>query len=110
LLVSLLWVSDDPILQRIFDAAKTDDFAYNFTRDLTTELGPRLAGSRAEAKARQWTQDKFEAAGLSNVRTEAFPIMGWGRRSETFRVNSPFGQKMFITALGGSVATPQRAA
>ena len=100
------WVSPDPVLQRIFNAAKTHDIAYSFTRDLTTELGPRLAGSPAEAKARQWTEEKFKAAGLSNVRTEPFTIKGWNRRFETFKVNAPFEQTMFVTALGGSVATP----
>ena len=101
------WVSDDPTLQRIFDAAKTHNVAYKFTEDLTTEVGPRLAGSHAEAKARMWTQNKFEAAGLSNIRTEEFTIKGWNRRVETFKVNGDLPQNMFVTALGGSVATPK---
>ncbi len=101
------WVSDDAVIQRIFNAAKTHEFAYNFTRDLTTELGPRLAGSDSEAKARDWTLKRFEAAGLENLRIEPFTIKGWDRGSETFRVNAPFPQDMFITALGGSTATPR---
>ena len=101
------WVSDDPTLQRIFDAAKTHNVAYKFTEGLTTELGPRLAGSVTEAKARRWTQEKFKAAGLSNVRIEPFRIPGWSRRAETFKVNAPYPQNMLVTALGGSVATPR---
>jgi hypothetical protein len=102
------WVSDDPIIQRIFDAAKTHELAYDFTEDLTTEIGPRLAGSPSEAKARRWTVKRFKDAGLKKVRIEPFTIQGWRRRTESFRVKSPFAQDMYITALGGSVATPRR--
>jgi len=102
------WTADDAVIQRIFNAAKTHDFAYNFTRDLTTELGPRLAGSDSEAKARDWTLKRFEAAGLENLRIEPFTIKGWSRGLETFRVNAPFPQDMYITALGGSAATPRK--
>jgi len=101
------WQSDDPVIQRIFDAAKTHDFAYDFTESLTTELGPRLAGSPSERRARRWTRKKFKDAGLKNVRIEPFTIQGWRRNAEVFRVKSPFAQKMYITALGGSVATPR---
>lgn len=101
------WVSDDPIIQRIFNAAKTHNVAYKFTEDLTTEIGPRLAGSSAEAKARIWTQEQFEAAGLVNVRTEEFTINGWDRIDETFQVNGDIPQEMYITALGGSAGTPR---
>jgi len=101
------WVSENPIIQQIFDTAKTHDFAYNFTRDLTTELGPRLAGSSSEARARRWTEDRFKDAGLDNIRIEPFTIQGWTRGAETFRIRKPFPQEMHVTALGGSVATPR---
>ncbi|MEP6343562.1 MAG: M20/M25/M40 family metallo-hydrolase [Maricaulaceae bacterium] len=101
------WISSDPIIQKIFNAAKTHDVAYEFTKGLTTEIGPRLGGSDAEARARKWTEARFQAAGLENVRTESFVIKGWNRRLEGFEVNNPFPQKMYVTALGGSVATPR---
>lgn len=101
------WKSSDPVIQQIFDTAKTHDFAYNFTRDLTTELGPRLAGSAEETRARRWTRSRFRDEGLKNVRIEPFKINGWSRGGEVFRVKKPFPQKMFITALGGSTATPR---
>ena len=101
------WVSSDPVIQRIFNAAKTHDVAYEFTRDLTTEIGPRMGGSEAEARARTWTEARFKAAGLENVRTDHFTLKGWTRQSEGFQVKSPFPQNMYVTALGGSVATPR---
>jgi hypothetical protein len=45
---------------------------------LTDEIGPRLTNSPGHRKAIAWTQDKFRAWGLSDVRTEGFPFgHGW---------------------------------
>ena len=32
----------------------SDDYAWDITEGLTTEVGPRLAGTEAEARARAW--------------------------------------------------------
>ncbi len=94
-------------LQGLIDTAMNGTHGYDITRELTTEVGPRLAGSEAEARARDWAVKKFKEIGLENVRIEPFIIPGWERGVETARITSPFPQDLFITALGGSVATPE---
>lgn len=95
-----------PEVKALIEAAFKSPHAYDITRDLTTEIGPRLAGSDAEARARDWAVAKFKEIGLQNVRIEPFTIPGWERGVETATVISPYPQDLYITALGGSVATP----
>lgn len=82
-------------------------YGYDITESLTTEIGQRLAGSPEEAKARDWAVEKFKSVGLQNVRIEEFDVKGWVRGVETAEILAPFPQKLQITALGGSSATPE---
>jgi hypothetical protein len=86
-------------------AALTDNWGYSFLESLTTEIGPRLAGTEAEARAAKWAEAKLKAAGME-VHLETFPMMAWERGIETAEVVKPVPQKLVLTALGGSVATP----
>ncbi len=79
---------------------------YDITESLTTEVGARLAGTEAEARARDWAVAKFKEIGLENVRIEPFTIPGWERGFETASIVSPYPQDLTITSLGYSVATP----
>ncbi len=79
---------------------------YDVIESLTTEVGPRLAGSEAEARARAWGVAKFKQLGFKNVRVETFNMPYWERNYEDAEIVSPFPQKLTVTALGGSVATP----
>ena len=47
--------------QALAAEALSDDLGYQLVESLTTEVGPRLAGTAAEARARQWALAKFEA-------------------------------------------------
>ena len=78
---------------------------YDIINSLTTEVGPRLAGSEAEARARDWAVAKFKTLGFKNVRIEPFSVDYWERHVESAEIVSPFPQKLHITTLGGSVAT-----
>ena len=73
---------------------------------LTTEVGPRLAGSRAESRAREWAMGRLSDYGFSGVRTESFSIEGWERHGERAEIIAPYPQPLAATALGGSVSTP----
>lgn len=88
------------------DAALTDDIAWDITEGLTTEVGPRLAGTEAEARARDWAVKKLTALGFKNVRIEPFKMPVWVRGEETAEIVAPFPQKLYLTALGNSGATP----
>ena len=81
------------------------DLGYQIIESLTTEVGQRLAGTEAEARARDWGVAKFKALGFKNVRIEPFQVDHWERHSEHAEITSPFPQKLMITALGGSIAT-----
>lgn len=91
--------------QQILSEARSGIQGYDIVESLTTEVGPRLAGTEAEARARDWAVAKFEAIGLDNVRIEPFTIPGWERGVETASIVAPYPQDLLLTALGGSVAT-----
>lgn len=78
---------------------------YQIVESLTTEVGARLAGSPAEARARDWAVEKLSSMGFENVRIEEFKVPLWQRGTESAQVISPFPQSLSITALGGSVST-----
>ncbi|MFW6027833.1 MAG: peptidase M28 family protein, partial [bacterium] len=91
----------------LIDKALKDDLAYRLVESLTTEIGPRLAGTPEEARARKWAVAKLKALGFANVRQEPFKVRLWTRGEERAEIVSPFPQPMHVTALGHSVATPE---
>lgn len=90
----------------LIEAGLKDDKAYEITRDLTTENGPRLAGSPAEGRARDWALRRLTAEGFSGARVEPFAITYWGRVRESADILGPFGQRLDVHAAGGSAGTP----
>jgi carboxypeptidase Q len=88
------------------DSALKDDYAWDIAEGLTTEVGPRLAGTEAEARARDWAARKLSAMGFANVRVETFDMPTWVRGEEKAWVTAPFPQPLVVTALGNSGATP----
>ena len=81
------------------------DLGYSLVQSLTTEVGPRLAGTEAEERARQWAVGKLKALGFSNVRVEPFELPVWERGVEWAQISSPYPQPLVVSALGGSTAT-----
>lgn len=94
-------------IDTLISKASSGRHGYVITESLTTEIGPRQAGSPAEARARDWAVEKFKSLGLENVRIEPFTIPGWKRGVETASIITPYPQPLLVTALGGSVATPE---
>lgn len=88
------------------DAALDDELAWDITEGLTTEIGPRPAGSAAEARARDWGADRLRALGFQDVRIETFPVPVWERGTESAYVTAPFPQPLHLIALGNSGSTP----
>lgn len=89
------------------DLAQTgDDPAWSITEGLTTEIGPRMAGTDAEAVARRWATRRLQAMGFANVREEPFDMPVWVRGAEeAWLTSSLVPQKLAITALGNSAST-----
>jgi carboxypeptidase Q len=88
------------------EALAGDAVAWDIVEDLTTEIGARLAGTEAEARARQWAVKRLKALGFHNVHIEDATMATWVRGAETAEIVSPFPQRIVVTALGGSGATP----
>lgn len=93
-------------VESLRNAALKDDLAWDITEGLTTEVGPRLAGTEAEARARTWSVARLKALGFQNVRVENYDMPVWVRGEEKAEIVGPFPQPMAITALGNSGATP----
>ncbi len=89
----------------LIEKALSDHEGYTFVRDLTTDVGPRLAGSDAEAGAREWSKTRLKSMGFDNVRIETFDIPFWSRLTDRASIVSPRPQQLIVTALGGSQAT-----
>jgi len=86
-------------------ALKSDDIAYDIIEGLTTEIGPRQAGTEAEARARIWSVNTLRALGFENVRVEEYQMPTWVRGAETAEITAPFPQKLAVAALGNSGST-----
>ena len=87
------------------DALANDLYAWDITEGLTTEVGQRMAGTAAEARARAWSIAKLKAMGFSNVRVETFAMPVWVRGPESASILAPFPQKLVVAALGNSAST-----
>lgn len=87
-------------------AALEDDVAWDIAEGLTTEIGPRPAGTANEARARDWAVKKLKSLGFKNVRVEDYRMPVWVRGAEAAEVLAPFPQKLAIAGLGGSGSTP----
>lgn len=88
------------------ERALSDDTAYELTRSLTTEVGPRLAGSAGDARAVAWAVAKLQALGFSNVRAEPVTVPRWVRGDVSAEITAPWPQVLAVAALGGSNGTP----
>src|SRR3546814_7212871 len=87
-------------------AQQGDDPAWAITEGLTTEIGPRPAGSDREAAARKWAVATLDRMGFSNVREESYRMPVWQRGEEQAWLTGPFlPQELAITALGTSGPT-----
>ena len=84
------------------EQALADGTGWNVVESLTTEIGPRLAGSEADARAVAWAQAKFKALGFDKVWLEPVTFPKWERRSESAAILGAHAQPLTITALGGS--------
>jgi hypothetical protein len=81
--------------------------AASIVRSLTDEVGPRLAGSPGDALATAWGERTMKSLGFANVRLEPVRVPHWVRGAESGKVVSPVEQQLSLTALGGSIGTPE---
>jgi hypothetical protein len=97
-----------PALEAAAEAAlEGDTAAWDFVEGITTEVGPRQAGTEAEARGRAWAVAWLKAKGFANVADEPFMMDTWvpGDIARA-RVTAPFAQDLVVLPLGNSAATP----
>lgn len=106
------WTSEQlQTMDRIRDAAMRDPYAVTELRHLTDNIGPRISGSPQAQQAVDWVAAEMKALG-AEVTLEKAMVPHWVRGAETGEVVTWPGQapgttqKVVLTALGGSVATP----
>ena len=98
-------------LATIRDAALVDDYTYRQVAHLTENIGPRMSGSAQAQKAVEYVAEELKKLGLE-VRLEEARVPHWVRGIETGELVEYPGQaggtpqKIVLTALGGSTATP----
>lgn len=98
-------------LKAIQKAALESDYAYKQTAYLANNIGPRLTGSAQAQRAVEYVADEMRKLGM-DVRLQKLSVPHWVRGVETGELVEFPGmaqgttQKIVLTALGGSVATP----
>lgn len=98
-------------LKQLQQAALKSDYAYRQVAHLSNNIGPRLSGSVQAQKAVDYVAAEMKALGLE-VRLEKIMVPHWVRGEETAALVEFPGmaenttQKIVLTALGSSVATP----
>ncbi|MFP5260482.1 MAG: M20/M25/M40 family metallo-hydrolase [Blastocatellia bacterium] len=98
-------------LKQLQQAALSSDYAYTQVARLCNNIGPRLTGSPQAQQAVEYVAGEMRRLGLE-VRLEKLTVPHWVRGVETGELVEFTGQapqttqKIVLTALGGSVATP----
>jgi Zn-dependent M28 family amino/carboxypeptidase len=92
-------------VDRIVDTMVASPRAYETLSYLTDHIGPRLSGSKNADLAVQWAMRKYREWGV-DAHTEPVKVPHWVRGAERGRLVSHNDQKIVLTALGGSTATP----
>jgi len=99
-------------LRTLQKAALASDYAYRQTGYLSNNIGPRLTGSPQAQRAVEYVADEMRKLGL-DVRLQKLTVPHWVRGQETGELTEFSGmargttQKIVLTALGGSTATPE---
>lgn len=99
-------------LKRIQEFALKSDYALRQTAYLSNNIGPRLTGSPQAERAVEYVAAEMRKMGL-DVRLQKLTVPHWVRGEERGELVEFEGmakgttQKVVLTALGGSVATPK---
>jgi len=98
-------------IKKVQQAALESDYAYRQLAHLSNNIGPRLSGSPQAQTAVEYVAAELRKLGL-DVQLEKVMVPHWVRGEETGALTEYPGmspnttQKIVLTALGGSIATP----
>ncbi|WP_396638480.1 M20/M25/M40 family metallo-hydrolase [Maribacter sp. R77961] len=119
LLASLLFLTgiaqaqskDELQIRKIYDTALEDGKAYDWLNYLSNQIGGRLSGSIQAEQAVNYTKSQLDSLGLDRVWLQPVMVPKWVRGTPEFayfETTPGVTTNVPITALGGSVATPQK--
>ena len=92
---------------RLRERALSDGLAWELAESLCTEVGPRPAGSEADARAVAWALQRLQRLGFARVRADPMDIRVWQRGPGRARLTAPHPRELVMTALGNSPPTPE---
>lgn len=115
LFISFCWQllaqdEEDPLsIRLIFDFELTESKAYPWLQDLCLNIGHRLSGSEAASKTVDWAYKELNALGADSVWLQPVMVPHWerGKKEQAGIYFERYMMPVEITALGGSVATPE---
>lgn len=102
--------NDSTVIRKFFNESLSNGKSYEWLRDLTTNVGPRLSGSEGAKKAVQWGKTLLESGGYDRVFLQDVIVPHWvrGAKEEGYILDGKQKIKVPLVALGGSVATPKK--
>jgi hypothetical protein len=100
--------ADSLMIRSIYTETLVNGKGYDWLRELTTDIGPRLSGSPNAAKAVEWARKKMIEAGADTVWLQEVMVPHWvrGEKEIAFIIEANGNKtKVPICALGNSIAT-----
>lgn len=89
------------------DRAMADSNPFATVAALTTEVGPRLAGSDGDRAAVAWALAFLQDLALDRIAAQGVLVPRWERGEAHVRILSPSPQNLAAVALGGSIGTAE---
>lgn len=93
--------------KQLIQTALKSDLGFEIVESLTTEIGPRLGGSEAEKRARDWGVKLGNKLGFDKAIIEEFTMPFWDRGHLHISLTSPYQQALYGSALGGGAPSKQ---
>jgi carboxypeptidase Q len=99
--------ADSSMIRSIYNEALGNGKSYEWLRQLTKQVGPRLSGSAGAQKAVDWSKQVMEQQGFDRVFLQEVMVPHWvrGKKEEAYIHIGSQKRTVPIAALGGSVAT-----
>ncbi len=100
---------DSVMIKRMADEIMTNGKAYDLLRELTKNIGGRLAGSPEQHEAAIWGKKSMEAFGPDKVYFQPCKTPNWKRGGKDFAAiigaDGAINKKLAVMALGNSLAS-----
>lgn len=103
--------TDEEQIKKLYNSALTEGKGYDWLNYLSNQIGGRLSGSVQAQQAVDFTKAQLDSLGLDKVWLQPVMVPKWVRGTPEFayfETTPGVTTNVPITALGGSVATPQK--